>query len=231
MKALKTVAGISLLAVSSVAMADGFRGNIGAVSEYMFRGIEGSQGAAVQGEIYHSWDSGLYAGGWLTNARSASNKVDAYVGYETRVGELALGGGAVYRYYSEDIEHGTLNPSGEGIDFPEAFVTAAYGPASVTVYYTDDYFGVGEDGLYITGDFALALADTIALVGQAGFNSGEGVELMRGEEYTDYSISLEKKLENEMTVNVQLVDTDREFGAGLDDDPKFVIGFRKDFAL
>lgn len=231
MNTYKIIAGAALFAVSGMAMADGFRGNVGAVSEYMFRGVEGSQGAAVQGELYYSWDAGFYAGAWMTNARSSSNKVDAYLGYEGKLGDLAVGGGAVYRYYSEDEEHGTLNPSGGGFDYPELFLTAAFGPASLTVYYTDDYFNTDRDGTYITGDVSLPLSDTVNLIGQAGFNSGEGVEYMRGEEYTDYSIALEKKLEREMTVSFQVVDTDREFISGLDDDPKFVVGLRKDFAL
>lgn len=231
MKTFKIIAGVALLAASGAAMADGFRGNVGAVSEYMFRGVEGSQGAAVQGEAYYSWDQGFYAGAWLTNARAASNKVDIYAGYEGRFGELAFGGGAVYRYYSEDVEHGTLNPLGEGIDFPELFLTGAFGPASLTVYYTTDYFGTSEDGTYFTGDVSLPLGDTLALIGQAGFNSGEGVKIMRGEEYTDYSVSIEKKLEREMTVSFQVADTDREFSSGLSDDPKFVVGLRKDFTL
>lgn len=231
MKTFKIIAGTALLAVSSAAMADGFRGNIGAVSEYMFRGIEGSQGAAVQGELYYSLDSGFYAGGWITNARASSNKVDAYVGYEGKFGELAFGGGAVYRYYSEDTEHGTLNPNGNGIDYPELFLTGAFGPASLTAYFTNDYFGTDKDGTYFTGDISLALGDTVTLIGQAGFNSGEGVKFFRGEEYTDYSITLEKKLEQEMTASFQIVDTDREFVTGFSDDPKFLVGFRKDFAL
>ena len=231
MKVSKFIAGAALIAISSAASAEGFRGNVGAVSEYLFRGVEGSQGAAVQGELYYSWDSGLYAGGWITNAREASNKVDAYVGYETRIGDFAVGGGVVYRYYSEDAEHGTLNPAGGEIDFPEVFVTAAIGPASLTAYFADDYFGTDGEALYVTGDVSMALADTVTLIGQAGFNSGDGVENLRGEEYTDYSVSIEKKLEREMTVMFQVVDTDREFASGLDDDPKFVVGLRKDFAL
>ena len=231
MKTFAMIAGAALLTASGAAMADGFRGNVGAVSEYLFRGVEGSQGAAVQGELYYSWDSGFYAGAWITNARAASNKTDVYAGYEGRFGAFAFGGGAVYRYYSEDIEHGTLNPLGGGIDYPELFVTGAFGPASLTAYFTNDYFGTDEDGTYITGDISLPLGDTVTVVGQAGFNSGEGVEVMRGEEYTDYSVSIEKKLEREMTVSFQVVDTDREFASGLADDPKFVVGFRKDFAL
>jgi uncharacterized protein (TIGR02001 family) len=231
MKISRIVAGAALLAACGTAMADGFRGNVGAVSEYMFRGIEGSQGAAIQGELYHSWDNGFYVGGWITNARSASNKVDAYAGYETRIGPFAVGGGGVYRLYTEDEEHGTFNPAGGGIDFPELFVTGAFGPASLTVYYTNDYFGTDRDAIYITGDVLVALTDTINLIGQAGFNSGDGVEFMRGEEYMDYGVSMEKKLERDLTVSFQLLDTDREFASGVSDDPKFVVGLRKDFVL
>lgn len=231
MKISKFVAGAALLAACGSAAADGFRGNVGAVSEYLFRGVESSQGAAVQGEVYYAWDLGFYAGVWMTNARSASNKADLYAGYEGKFGDFTLGAGGVYRYYSEDQEHGTLNPLGKQTDFPELFLTGSVGPASLTVYYSNDYFHTSEAATYITGDVSLPLNDTLSVIGQAGFNSGDGVKIMRGEEYTDYSLTLEKKLEKDITVNFQIADTDRQFASGLNDDPKFVVGFRKDFAL
>lgn len=231
MNCIKSVIAAGLCAVSGVAAADGFRGNVGAVSEYLFRGVEGSQGAAIQGELYYAWDRGFYAGAWVTNARSASNKVDAYAGYEGRFGEFTLGAGGVFRYYSEDLEHGTVNPLGGEIDFPELFVTGALGPASLTVYFTNDYFGTDLDAAYLTGDVTLPYSETVSFVIQAGFNSGDGVKLMRGEEFTDYSLSLEKKLGADMSVSFQLVDTDRKFPSGLTDDPKYVVGFRRDFTL
>lgn len=219
----------SLLMFSGPAMADGFQANVGAVSEYLFRGIEESQGAAIQGEAYYVWDEGFYAGAWLTNARSSSNKVDIYAGYETQVGQFSLGGGLVYRYYSEDQEHSTLNPQGGEIDFPELFVTAGVGPLGLTIYHTNDYFGTGSDGTYLNGEMTLPLMETVTLVAQCGLNFGAGVELMRGEEYMDYSLTLEKQLEDELTVMAQVVDTDRDVGTK--DDPKFVVGIRKDFSL
>lgn len=231
MKLKQIVACSALMAVSGAALADGFRGSVGAMSEYLFRGIEGSAGAAVQGELYYAWDGGYYAGAWMTNARAASNKTDIYAGYEGKFGELALGGGAVYRLYSEDREHGTLNPKGEELDYAELFATAGLGPLTFTAYVTHDYFGTSENGVYLTGDATLVYNDTVSFIFQAGFNAGEGVKIMRGEEFTDYSATLEKRLEGDLTATFQIADTDREFTSTIKDDPKFLIGLRKDFAL
>lgn len=231
---LKCVAGAALLLLSGAACADGFKGSAGAVSEYLFRGIEGSEGAAVQGEVYYSWDQGFYAGAWMTNAKKASSKADIYAGYETKIGEFSVGGGAVYRLYTEDKEHGTLTPQGRQIDYGELFVTGGVGPAALTVYYTDDYFGTGKDGTYVTGDVTLHYNETVSFILQAGFNGGAGVELMRGEQYTDYSATLEKKLENDFSAMFQIADTDRSFTVGTNkvkDDPKFVVGFKKEFTF
>lgn len=222
---------IAALLFTGAVQADAFHGNVGAVSEHVFRGLAESQGAAVQGEIYYTWDSGYYAGAWVTNVLAGGNKVDSYVGYESKYGEfLTLGGGAVYRLYSEDEE------TGQGsIDYPEIFGTAGLGPLSLSIYLSDDYYGSDEDSLYITADVTLPYSETLSFVAQAGLSSGDGVKALIGEEYTDYSLSIEKKLEGNLTVSFQLSDTDIEpdngGSAAAEDDPKVVVGFRKDFDL
>ena len=227
-----TITAMAALLCAGAAQADSFHGNVGAVSEHLFRGLAESQGAAVQGEVYYTWDSGYYAGAWMTNVLGGGNKVDSYAGYEGKVGEfLTVGGGAVFRMYSEDRETGFA----QDLDYPELFVSAGLGPLSLSLYGADDYYGTGEGSLYITADATLPYSETLSFTFQAGLSSGDGVKALAGEEYTDYSFSVEKKLEGDMTVSFQLSDTDIEPDNGgnalAKDDPKFVVGFRKDFDL
>ena len=55
------------LAAPAAATASTATGNVGAFSEYLYRGVEQSNGAAIQGGIDYVHDSGLYIGTWASN--------------------------------------------------------------------------------------------------------------------------------------------------------------------
>ena len=86
-------------------------GNAGVVSEYMFRGIETSNGAAVQGGIDWAHDSGLTVGAWASNAITAGDssgtELDVYAGFNGTVGDFGYEAGAIYYYFSEFDEGST----------------------------------------------------------------------------------------------------------------------------
>ena len=65
MRKIRVVAVLSL-GLSPAAFA-GATANLGAVSEYMFRGVEQSAGVAAQGGLDFSTDLGFYAGTWVSN--------------------------------------------------------------------------------------------------------------------------------------------------------------------
>ena len=65
--------------------------NVGAVSDYLFRGISQTHGeAAIQGGVDYAHSSGLYAGTWLSSiswvsdayTQSVPTEVDLYGGYK-----------------------------------------------------------------------------------------------------------------------------------------------------
>jgi len=238
---VKAVCCAAVLA-SPAAMA-GTTGNIGAVSEYMYRGIVSSGGAAVQGGIDHAFDAGAYVGTWMSNAAGATgaSELDLYGGYTFTAGKVALDVGGLYYLYNEDKEAGNTI----GADFIEVYVGATLGPVAIKASYSPDYFKsddlsatLDSDSLYINVTGSFAINDTLTFVPQIGFSSGDGVKAAIGDTYTDYSLSLAKKVGNDMTVAFGLYATDLDetnstgaFGNVLADSdaPKAVASFKKTF--
>lgn len=236
--------GAALLA-SPAAMAAKLSGNVGVVSEYMFRGLpQSASGAAVQGGVDYEFDFGLYTGLWVSNASYVGgNEADLYAGYGMKLGEFNLDGGVIYYVYTEDTEVGTKN-----LDYVEVYVGGSIGPAAVKVFYAPEFKAdlggpnrkPDDELLYVTASATLTLTDTISFIPQIGFSAGDGAKGAFGDEYIDYSITAIKKLKDDMSVSLAIVGTNLDNysgGAivavppGASDNPKFVIGFKRNFKL
>jgi uncharacterized protein (TIGR02001 family) len=205
-------------------------GNVGAYSEYMFRGVEQSSGAAVQGGADYVHDSGLYIGTWLSNTDFAgsegtvSDEVDVYGGYTHDFGAVTLDAGAYFYYYRDDTSLNTI----------EYYLGLGAEHFGAKAYYTGDYFGTGEDGWYLTVNYAFPLSDTLTLTSQLGYSAGDGprdfvvaaFDPQPDDHYVDYSLTLAKMLGEGYTFSLAWVGTDLH-----DDDEKFVIGLKKTFDL
>jgi uncharacterized protein (TIGR02001 family) len=205
-------------------------GNVGAFSEYMFRGVEQSGGAAIQGGLDYAHDSGLYVGTWISNTDFAgyqsqiTYETDVYGGYTFSAGPVAFDVGALFYYYRDDTKTDTI----------EYYAGAtAYG-AGLKVYYTNDYFGTDEAGTYVTANYPVALSDSLSLTPQLGYSVGKGPQAFvvslfdttPDKHYLDYSLTLAKTLDNGFTFTFGLVGTDLK-----DDDEKLVVGVKKSFDL
>ena len=235
---------------SPAAMA-GVTGNVGAVSEYLFRGIEQSGGAAVQGGIDYSAPAGIYLGTWASNtggpAASGGSELDLYAGWAGKAGPVGLDFGAIYYLYNEDEED-----TGLKFDYPEIYAKVAVSYFALQLYYSTSYLGdaneafadtLGKDTdfMYVNllGNFPLS--ETLTLGVQVGNSSGDGVEVAwdatAEDGYTDYSVSLTKALDNGLAFSFGLYNTTLEVGDGfgtvpLDDDGiKAVAGLKKTFDL
>ena len=207
-------------------------GNAGIVSEYMFRGIETSNGAAVQGGLDWAHSSGLTVGGWASNAitdgDTSGTELDIYAGFNGTIADFGYEAGAIY-YYFPEFDEG--NAAGTDPSYPELYVGGSVGPLLVRAYYTNDFQGADEDGIYVMGTFVHAISQTVSASAQVGFSSGDGVETVFGEEYTDYSIGVTKALDDGMGLSLSLVGTDLDAANGESDGPKVVIGLKKNFAF
>lgn len=229
----------------------GVTGNVGAVSEYLFRGVELSGGAAVQGGIDWSGGPGIYAGTWASNtggpAASGGTELDFYGGWAGKAGPVTLDFGAIYYMFSEDEEDLGLK-----FDYPEVYAKVGVSYFQVQMYYTTSYLGdaneatadtLGKDTdfLYVNLLANFPLSETLTLGLQAGNSSGDGAEVawdaQASDGYTDYSISLSKALDNGLAFTFGLYNTTLEVGDGfgtvpLDDDGiKAVVGLKKTFDL
>lgn len=229
----RSVVGAALLgavAFSGSAFA-GATGNVGAFSDYMFRGVTQTAGAAVQGGLDYAHGSGLYVGLWGSNINfaggSSGTEVDVYAGFAGKIADtVGFDVGALYYHYPEEDE-AAIDPS---INTLELYAGLSFGPVGAKYYFTNEYFGTEESATYLNLTLAQPLSETVNLTANVGFNDGDGVELLFGDSYVDYSLGLAKTLEGGMTASFQVIDTDLD-AAGVDDELKFVIGLKKSFDL
>jgi uncharacterized protein (TIGR02001 family) len=224
--------GVALLAGSFPAFA-GMTGNVGAFSEYMFRGVGQSGGAAVQGGIDYAHDTGFYLGTWASNIGFAGGtEMDLYGGYAGKIGEVGFDIGGIYYWYTEEDE-----ADGE-YSTVEGYVGLSFGPVAVKYYYSDEAnFFLGDDQAeeagYLIGTLALPITDSLNFTSNIGWYSGDEIERFTGGEedsYIDYSIGLAKTIDGGFTMTLQFIDTDLDI-AGVDDEPKVVVGLKKTFEL
>lgn len=259
--AKKLVAGL-VLGASALACGQAFAettGTVAVTSEYLFRGIEQENGAAVQGSLTWNNPSGFYLGAWASNASLVGgNELDIYGGWTAEMGNgLSWDLGVIYYMYSEAEEvDGSLS-----IDYPEVYVGLSFGGLSGKVFYADklnDELSDGstclalaapgtvcnsdQEGIYVTLSYALAIKEGLDLTFQVGHSTGDGVENVlavlgaNDDSYTDYSVTLSKDLGNGMGASFAIVDTDLEADPtlttpGVEDDPKFVVSLSKEFTL
>ena len=181
--------------------ADSLEWNIGATSQYLWRGMSQGSGAAVQGGIDYSADNGFSIGTWVSNVDfgdDTSYELDGYFGYS--IGPVSLG----YIYYAY--------PDGDDLDFSEISISAEVGAFT---------FGVA---VLADADWEADLGDDPYFFLQTGFPIREGLDLginighydyEAGDAETDYGLTLSMG-----DFSFGIMDSTRD-----DSDPKFVISY------
>ena len=187
--------------------------NVGAVSDYRYRGISQSRlDPAVQGGADYADKSGFYLGvwgssiKWIKDAGGDSNmEVDIYGGYKFTVGDIGYDVGFLRYEYSGN----KLNPSA---NTNELYGAVTMGP--LTAKYsqsTGNLFGFsnskGSTYLDLTATFDLGGGYTLAphLGRQTVKGAGNGKF-----SYTDYALTLGKDLGNGLTASAAVIGTDAE---------------------
>ena len=120
--------------------------NLGATSDYRFRGISQTQNApALQGGIDYADKSGVYIGNWNSSVSSqlytngSGLESDLYAGYKKEVEGVTLDVGS-YNYFYPRASVGSTN-----YNTKEVYVGAAKGPVSVKVSQSlGDYFATSN---------------------------------------------------------------------------------------
>jgi uncharacterized protein (TIGR02001 family) len=150
-RVLLTATVLGSLFVSTQALA-GASANIGATSNYLWRGLEQTDGsAALQGGLDYAFDNGLYVGTWASNAKFGGKngtEVDVYGGYKKELANgVSYDVGVVKYQYPNDIS----------TDFTEGYGKVSYKGIGAEVDYTldkgntdqneaDVYYGLGYTG-------------------------------------------------------------------------------------
>lgn len=191
---LKHIAAAAAVLVSGSAFA-GVTGNVGAFSNYMFRGItQTGDDAAVQGGLDYSHASGLYAGAWVSNTNFGSYETDLYAGFAGKAGDIGYDVGYIFYGYRDATKS----------NFSEVYGGITVAGLGVKLFYSPEFGASEDEAFYLTANYPIALSETLSLTPQVGYSFGDGVEtgitLTADEDsYLDYSLTLAKTLEGGLT--------------------------------
>lgn len=168
--------------------------NIGAVSEYRYRGISQTRlKPALQGGIDYADPSGFYVGTWGSTIKwikdaggDADVEVDFYGGYKTELSKgLTVDVGVLQYLYPSN----KLNPSANTLELYGALsfgpVTAKYSHSTTNLFGFADSKGSG----YFDVSANFDLGDGMTLTPHVGHQT---VKHNSAASYTDYSLTLAK---------------------------------------
>ncbi len=186
--------------------------NVGAVSDYVFRGFsQTSEDPAIQGGVDLT-SGGFYAGAWASNVDFGDDtdaEVDLYGGYRTEAGGFALDFGVVgYLYVGE--------PDGADYNYAEfkAAASRAVGPATfgAAVYYSPDFFGIDDEATYAEVNAAFSPAPKWTVSGALGKQW-----LDVSDDYTTWNVGVGYALTDKVGLDVRYHDTDVDGVPGAED--------------
>ncbi|NNF16108.1 MAG: hypothetical protein HKN70_05130 [Gammaproteobacteria bacterium] len=115
---------IAIVFATSVASHAQWSGNIGWVSDYLFRGIFQSDSSAYGGIDYEQ--NGFYIGTWAADVDDGL-EIDGYFGYGGEYGDFSYGIGFTGYYYTGNFDD----------TYQEINVSAGYGPVTVDAAFGD----------------------------------------------------------------------------------------------
>ena len=181
-----------------VASGDGFEisANVALTSDYRFRGISQSdESAAIQGGFDAEFGPGFYIGTWGSSVDFDSNEgydgsleLDYYAGWSSAIGDTDFGIDVGYIYYDYPGDNGD-----EG-DYGEVYVSGSWKDFSLSVNYSDDYYGGTGKFFYYAADYSIGLFDTGVTVDfHVGYNDFDKAgEFLSNDQdqYTDWSVAL-----------------------------------------
>lgn len=187
MKKLTIAATLGSLLLSTSAIAvEGLSANVGATSNYLWRGLEQTGGkAAVSGGIDYEASSGFYVGTWASNADWADGmtyELDFYGGFGGSISEsVSYDVGFIYYAYPDET-------SGDA-DFSEVYVNFSFDALTLGAAVLSSGEGADfGDTLYLSADYGIALENDAEIALHLGSYTGDWL----ADESVDYGISISK---------------------------------------
>ncbi|WP_293353577.1 TorF family putative porin [Phenylobacterium sp.] len=183
-----------------------FAFNIGANTDYVFRGIsQTDEDPSVFGGVDATLGLG-YAGVWVSNVDFGNGtdvEFDLYAGVKPSVGPVTFDLGVIYYGYTDQ-------PSGSNEDYWEGKVAASVpaGPATLgaAVYYSPEFFGKTGDAWYYEVNAALPIPNTKFSV--SGALGHQAVDIGPG--YTTWNAGVGYALTDHIGLDVRYWDTAKD---------------------
>lgn len=206
-----------VLAHAGSAHAGEFSANLALTSDYVFRGISLTDGAAaIQGGFDWTGDS-FYAGAWGSNVADGV-EVDLYAGYTPSTGPIAWDIGAMgYFYPGADDEAAEF----DYVEFKAAASTAVTGALSLGagLYWAPENYGDTGESLYAEIGGAYAISERFTLDATFGVQSIEDPDGPFGaaseDEYSTWNIGAAYALDS-FTIDLRYHDTGIEAGSDIE---------------
>ena len=180
-----------------------FSANIGAVTDYRFRGISQTLGKpALQGGLDYAHSSGLYVGTWASTVSKDSYtngkglEVDIYAGWKKEVAkDWTIDVGALYYWYPSATYYtfgagGTPNTGKSGNKYNNTELYGAVSYKWITAKYsyaTSNYFGASSQAY--NGALAGVNSNNVPIVGTTSGPATGGSS--KGSSYLDISANYE----------------------------------------
>lgn len=175
---------LSTTSTSTLAV-DGLSANVGFTNNYLWRGLEQTNGKpAISGGIDYETSSGFYVGTWVSNADWAAGmtyELDIYGGYSATFNNFAYDIGFVHFAYPDSIDD---------VDFTEVNASISYSVFTLAyaVLASADGADFADDSyISLDGDFTFSKDTTVTLHLGAGTD-----EFYAGESFVDYGASISK---------------------------------------
>jgi len=201
------LAALATLALAAPAMAQDapqFSFNVGAASDYVFRGVsQTDEHAQVFGGVDVSMGQ-FYAGTWVSNVDfndSTDAEFDLYAGFKPTVGLFSLDLGVLYYGYVDQ-------PSGADLDYFELKAAAAVplGPATLgaQAYWSPDYYAGMDHGFYYEVNGSISPTEKVS------FSAALGRQEQTGSgDFTTWNVGVGYALTDHLGVDLRYHDTDK----------------------
>ena len=186
--------------------ASPFSFNVGAISEYRYRGISQSRmKPALQGGIDYASPSGFYLGTWASTIKwvkdaygDASLEVDVYGGYKGEISKDLTYDVGVLQYLYPSAKTKLWDASYKDPNTTEIYGAITFGPVTTKLSYAltnlfGNYdFGANKDSkgsMYLDISASFDVGGGLTLAPHVGYQK---VHNITNASYTDYSLTLSK---------------------------------------
>jgi uncharacterized protein (TIGR02001 family) len=216
--ALVSISGLAQSQTAEPASSLSF--NVGATTDYRYRGISQSRlQPAVQGGIDYADKSGFYVGAWGSTIKwikdtpgvtKGATELDLYGGYKGALGDVAYDVGLLSYIYSGN-NYGNATAGGTtSANSNEAYAAVTLGPvtAKYSHAYSDLFGNAGtKNSYYLDLSAAFDLGGGFSLTPHVGYQKFKNLNVAT---YTDYSLTLTKDLGNGLSASASVVGTDAD---------------------